>query len=136
MEYMLIQYAPLSGASDVVLLLIRVVMGVIFLYFGWPKLKDLKSNATDFENMGFRSGWLFGTLVALLEVVGGVGLILGVLTWLWAAGFAIHMGMGTIWKISKKDKPFTDWSYDVLLLVLALTLLTFGAGKFAIDTLI
>ena len=45
--------APLDQFGDIVLLIIRVLFGIVFLYYGYPKLKDLKSNAKDFEQMGF-----------------------------------------------------------------------------------
>ena len=35
--------SPIS--HDWILLLVRVVLGGIFVYYGWPKIKNLKSNA-------------------------------------------------------------------------------------------
>lgn len=127
-------YAPLAGISGWVLLVVRIAMAVVFLNFGWPKIKDLKKNAEDFSQMGFRPGWLFGTPIALLEVFGSIGLILGLFVWELAVLFALHMAAGTIWKITKTDKGFPDWSYDILLLVLALVLLAFGSGKLALGS--
>lgn len=124
--------APLDQFVDIVLLVVRIVFGIVFLYYGYPKLKDLKSNANDFEQMGFKPGWLFGTPVALLETVGSLLIILGFFTWLAAAGFVLHMLTGMIWKITKTDKPFTDWSYDLLLLLIALMLLVTGPGAYNI----
>ena len=40
---------------------------------------------------------------------------------------------GTIWKITKARKPFTDYSYDLQLLALCLLLLTFGPGAAALS---
>ena len=37
----------------------------------------------------------------------------------------------TVWTITKTDKRFTDWSYDLLLLALSLALLAFGPGRYA-----
>lgn len=51
----------LSGQlADLVLLIPRVIFAVVFLSYGWPKIKDLKANARDFEEMGFKPGWLWG----------------------------------------------------------------------------
>jgi len=38
---------------------------------------------------------------------------------------------GTVWKITKADKRFSDWSYDLLLLALSLALLAFCPGRYA-----
>lgn len=118
--------------QDLVLLIARIVMGVTFLYYGLPKVKNLKANAQDFNEMGFYPGMLWGTLVALLETVGALALILGMYTWAFAALFAGHMAVGTVWKVVAARKPFPDWSYDVLLFVIALVLLVFGSGAYAI----
>lgn len=123
--------APLS---DIALLVARIIMGVTFFYYGRYKIRDLRQNARDFEEVhGMKPGWLWGTIVALLETVGAALLALGILTPLMAFGFAVHMTMGTLWKTTKTDKPFTDWSYDLLALGVALLLLITGPGAYALD---
>jgi putative oxidoreductase len=122
--------APLAGVADVVLLVVRVIMGVTLVYYGWPKIRDPKKNAADFEKIGFRPGWLWGTLILLVEFGGGLAILLGVYAWVAAALLACHMATGTVWKITKARKPFTDWSYDLLLLALALILLATGPGAY------
>ena len=123
--------APLS---DIALLIARLIMGITFFYYGRYKIRDLGQNAKDFEEVhGFKPGWLWGSIVALLETVGSILLILGILTPLMAFGFAVHMTMGTLWKTLKTDKPFTDWSYDLLALAIALLLLVNGPGAYAIN---
>ena len=116
--------------SDWVLLFVRVVLGVVMIYYGWPKIKDLKSNAKDFVKMGFKPGWLWGTITAIVEFVGGVAVLVGFLAEIAALFFALQMIAGTIWKI-KTDKPFTDWSYNLQLLAMSLTIITFGPGLYS-----
>lgn len=131
-------WTPLSGdgLQDLTLLIIRLIFGITFIYYGWPKLKDLKSNADDFESMGFKPGWFWGTPIALLETFGSLAIILGLFTWFFALAFAIHMITGTIWKITSTDKSFTDWSYDLLLLSIALGFLIMGAGDLSLTGLL
>jgi len=114
--------------SDWVLLFVRIVLGVVMVYYGWPKIKDLKSNTKDFVKMGFKPGWLWGTMTAVVEFVGGIAMLVGFLAEIAAFFFALQMVAGTIWKITKANKPFTDWSYDLQLLAMALTIITFGPG--------
>lgn len=131
-------YTPLSGdvLEDIALLVIRIIFGITFIYYGWPKLKDLRSNAQDFVQMGFKPGWVFGTPVAFLETFGAAAVLLGVFTWFFAIGFVVHMTTGAIWKSTSTEKPFTDWSYDLLLLSIALGLLITGAGDISITGLL
>lgn len=37
-------------------------MAAVMLFYGWPKIRDLKSNANDFLQMGFNPGifWRWG----------------------------------------------------------------------------
>ena len=121
--------APLADIDDLILLIVRLIFGITFIYYGQSKIRDLKSNAGDFEKMGFKPGWFWGTPVALLESIGGLAIILGLFTGIIAIGFAVLMITGIFWKITKTEKPFTDWSYDLILLSIALLLMVTGPGS-------
>jgi putative oxidoreductase len=115
------------------LLLLRVAFGAIMIAHGFPKLKDVKGTAANFANMGFRPGALWGTLVALLEPLGGIALILGVLTVPLAALFVVEFIVIIFWKIAK-NMPFVNgWEFDFLLVAAALVLFLFGAGMISVD---
>ncbi len=125
-------FNPLSGYYDYFILIVRIIYGILFFYYGKDKIKNLKQNAKDFEGMGFKPGWLFGTPIALLETFGSIFIIVGFLFRITALLFALHMLTGTIWKITSTNKPFTDWSYDLLALSIAVLFLITGAGRFAL----
>jgi uncharacterized membrane protein YphA (DoxX/SURF4 family) len=112
-----------------ILLFLRSVLAVVMIHYGWPKVRDLKSNANDFEHMGFKPGMLWGTLIALVEFLGGVATLLGLYAELAAALFAFEMMAGMFWKL-KIRKPFADYSYDIQLLALCLVVMSQGAGAF------
>ena len=116
--------------GDWTLLFVRLILGIVMVYYGWPKIKDLKSNAKDFDKMGFKPGIFWGTITASVEFIGGIAMIIGFLAEIAAVFFAIQMITGTIWKITKTDKPFTDLSYDLQLLAMSLVIITFGAGLY------
>lgn len=122
--------APLARWTDAVLLIARLITGVVMVYYGWPKLKDPAKNARDFEGNGFRPGWLFGSLVLAAEFFGGILILLGVYVWAAAAAFAFEMLLGAVMKAASWGKPFTDYSYDLLLLALCLLLLALGPGAY------
>ena len=117
--------------SSWILFFIRVVTGIILIYYGWPKIKNLSSNAKDFEEMGFRPGMVWGTLIAIVEFFGGLAMLAGVYAGLVASLFGFQMITGTFWKL-KIGKPFTDYSYDLQLLALCTVMMAFGAGQYAI----
>ena len=125
--------APLDRMVDIVLLIVRIVLGGIMIYYGWPKVKDPAKNARDFSSIGFKPGWLWGSVVLVVEFGGGLLIMLGLLTPIAATLFGFEMLIGFIWKATKAGKPFVDWSYDVQLLALCLLLLAVGPGAFSID---
>ena len=118
--------------SNEVLLIARVIVGVVMVYYGLPKVRDLKGNARDFVKMGFRPGWLWGTIVAAVEFLGGILFILGLFVPIIAVLFGFEMLMGALWKITRTKKPFTDWSYDLLLLALMLLFAMIGGGFYSL----
>jgi uncharacterized membrane protein YphA (DoxX/SURF4 family) len=73
-----------------ILLLVRIVLAIVMIYYGWPKIRDLASNANDFVQMGFNPGIFWGTLMAVVEFFGG-GNIRYLYAELAAALFAFQM---------------------------------------------
>jgi len=118
--------------SDWSLLLLRIVVGIIFLVHGWPKLKKLTETWGNFSMMGFKPGWFWGTIVAVLEVVGGALLLLGIWVQVPALLLAVQMMVVTLWKIKKGEKLSGGYEFDLLLVAGALVLVTMGGGAFSL----
>jgi putative oxidoreductase len=83
--------------------------------------------------MGFRPGALWGTLVALLEPLGGLALILGIMTVWVAALFVVEFLVIIFWKIAKSSPFAGGWEFDLLLMTSAFVLFLFGAGIVSLD---
>jgi uncharacterized membrane protein YphA (DoxX/SURF4 family) len=98
-------------------------MAPVMLYYGWPKVRDPRKNAKDFDATGFG-------LAA--EFFGGILMLLGVYVWVAAAAFGFEMLLVTVVKSTKWRKPFTDYSYDLLLRALRLLLLALGPGAYRV----
>jgi putative oxidoreductase len=117
--------------SEWILLIARVILAAVMIFYGWPKIRDLASNANDFEEMGFKPGILWGTLIAIVEFAGGIAILLGFYAELAAASFGFQMMVGAFWKLKVK-KPFSDYSYDMQLFALCLVVMSQGAGAYAL----
>ena len=109
----------------------RLVLGAVMVHYGRQKIFSLRSNAKDFAMMGFRPAGLWGTVVAFNEFFGGLAMLLGIIPEVFAATFGFQMLMGTIWKL-KTRKPFSDYSYDIMALVLSAFIMMYGAGAFVL----
>ena|SRR3989344_7052404 len=119
--------------GDYGLLVLRLMVAAIFAAHGWPKLKNLKTTQQNFGMMGFKPGWLWGTVVALLESAGSVLLIIGLGTQLLAFLLAIQMLVATVWKIKTGNKFVSGYELDLLLVACLLALATSGGGALSLD---
>jgi putative oxidoreductase len=85
-------FPQLAQFTDVALLLLRVMVGLVFITSGWKHLKDREGRSKSIEmSKGFT------IFLGSAEVAGSLGVIFGVLTQLAAAGLILIM-LGAILK--------------------------------------
>ena len=123
---------PLLVFSDWGIFVLRVVLGIIMVAHGLPKIKDLKGTAKGFVDMGFKPGMFWGTIVAILEFVGGIGLIVGFLTQLIAFFIAIEF-IVIILKLKRSRKFTGGYDFDILIVAAALLIATIGSGALSLE---
>src|SRR5256885_16365988 len=87
-----IMFSQLAQFTDVALLLLRVMVGLVFITSGWNHLKDPEARSKD---IGMSKG--FTIFLGAAEVAGSLGVIFGVLTQLAAAGLTLLM-LGAVHK--------------------------------------
>ena len=118
-------------------LTIRIVIGSIFLINGWPKLIDIKQTQGFFMMVGLPQE--LAVIIGLLEVVGGILLIGGILTRIMAFLFAVEMiGAFIILNISHgiplpKGYESALLSIPILLMAISISLVLTGPGRISIE---
>lgn len=117
--------------SDWALLALRLVLGAILLIHGIPKLRNWKEKTAWFQSVGFKPGWLWGTIAGILEVFGGLALLIGFRTRLAALLFVLEFVAIIVWRLLRRDK-FSAMELDLVILSSALVLLTVGGGMYAL----
>jgi putative oxidoreductase len=118
---------------DAALLILRVVLGIIMLYHGWPKLTDLGGTIEGFTGMGVPLPALSALFATVAEVGGGLLLLLGVLTDVAGLLVAIDM-LGAITFVHAKNgfavnDGGVEWPLALLAMGLAVALA--GPGRFS-----
>lgn len=122
----------LIAQTDWAILVLRVIVGIIFLVHGWPKIKNFKGTANWLASQGYKPGWLWCTVVATAEFGGGLLILAGAYIQIAALILVVNMIVATITNIRNK-KPFKNgWELDVLLIGALLALTTLGGGYFTL----
>jgi putative oxidoreductase len=126
-------------------LLLRIVVGLVFVQTGWGKLNDLFTVTTYFKSLGIPFPELQAPFIASLEFVGGIALLLGFGTRYFAALLSGTMVVAILtakikWHATE-DTPKTDFldifNFDeTAYLAMFLCLALIGAGKWSVDQLI
>ena len=123
-------------AVDISLLALRVIAGIIFAVHGAQKFGIIGdgSLAQTVEKLGVGP---VGYLVAIGEFVGGLGLIVGVLTRFSAASLIVIM-LGAIAMVHGKNGLFLSnggFEFNLALIGLLLPILLVGPGRFSLSRL-
>jgi len=126
-------FPQLTQFTDVALLLLRVMIGTVFIASGWKHLTDPAARSKD---IGMSKA--FTIFLGAAEVAGGLGVVLGVFAQLAALGLILLM-LGAIqkkifvWRTGFWGKSGTNgWSYDTMLVVMNLVIVTTGGGKLSL----
>jgi putative oxidoreductase len=122
----------LYGFSDLALLLMRLMVGLVFVSSGW---KHAANPVERGQSIGMSPG--FARLLGIAEVAGGLGVALGVFTQLAALGLILIM-FGAIhkkivaWHSGFWGKHGDGWHYDLLFVVMCLVIATTGGGRYVL----
>ncbi|MGH2820842.1 MAG: DoxX family protein [Actinomycetota bacterium] len=135
------------GSSDVALLAVRVGAGVLMAFHGWSKIDGGIAGPEGFEGfvtfLGLPLPGLLAYVVPFLELIGGIMILLGVLTRLPALLLAVEMVFTAfLVKLTKLDGVgYTTFSpdgpapaeVDILFLVAFIAITLMGPGRYALD---
>ena len=125
-------FPQLLQYSDIPLLLLRIMVGIIFLSSGWNHVKDPEARS---KSIGMSKG--FTVFLGAAELAGSLGVIFGVLTQLAAAGLILLM-LGAIqkkifvWHTGFWGKNNQGWHYDLMLVVMSLVIIFTDGGRYVL----
>jgi putative oxidoreductase len=129
-------FPQLARFSDLGLLLLRLMVGAVFLTSGWKHLTDADARS---KAIGMTKG--FTIFLGAAEFAGGLGVVSGLLAQLAAVGLILVMAGAIqrkmfVWHTGFWGQTGTNgWSYDLMLVVMCLVIATTGGGSLGLQIL-
>jgi len=128
----------LDSLRPVGLLALRIALGVIFLYHGYPKLAHLRGGAqmqSFFVEHGLPGYFLY--VAGVIETFGGGLLLLGLFTRPAAILLGIEMCLA-IWKVHSAHGYLAvhEYEFPLILAMACFALASVGAGLISVDQLL
>lgn len=109
---------------------IRIVAGITFVAHGLPKFENIAGTQGFFGSIGLPPE--LALPVGLLEVIGGIFLLVGVVTRISAALFIIDM-IGAIVLVRLPDGFVGGYELESLLIAISVSLLITGPGRISVE---
>lgn len=125
-------------AADAAILILRVVLGLTMAAHGYNKFFGggrIAGTARWFESIGMKPGTFHARMAASTELAAGLGLALGLVTPVPAAGFVALM-LVAAWTVHRSNGFFIvkeGWEYNLILAVTAVAIAGTGAGRYSLD---
>lgn len=123
---------PLLPFYDWAILALRIVLGVILLAHGLPKLKNFSGTTQWFLSVGFKPATFWTGIAIAVEVLGGVLLIAGLFTQIVAALCVVQFLVALL-KVKRTKGLVGGYELDLLIVAVAVLLMTSGAGSMSVD---
>jgi putative oxidoreductase len=124
----------LEQLKPLALLLLRLTLGIIFIFHGYPKLfTHTRETIEMFEHMGFPG--YFAYIAGAIEFFGGMVLIIGLFTRVAGLLLAGEMAIA-VWRVHLPQGPITlvkNYEFPLVLGAAAFTVACVGAGLISLD---
>jgi putative oxidoreductase len=109
---------------------IRIIAGITFIAHGLPKFENIAETQGFFGSIGLPPE--LALPIGLLEIIGGIFLLVGVVTRIAAALLIIEMIGATL--LVKISKGFVEgYELELLLIAIGISLLLTGPGRISIE---
>ena len=125
-------FPQLYRFTDLGLLLLRLMIGIVFLSSGWSHVKNPAERS---KSIGMSKG--FTVFLGLAEIAGSLGIVFGVLQQLAAIGLILIM-LGAIqkkilvWHTGFWGEKASGWHYDLAFLIMCIVVLFTNGGRYVL----
>jgi putative oxidoreductase len=125
------------------LAILRIVLGIAMIVHGWSKLSGGVDNVAGFfgETLGIPLPGLMAWVVTIVELVGGILLVVGFLTQIAGILIALDMLGAILFAFLLRGAPFIEngaitWEKEAVFAAAALCIALAGPGAWSIDDVV
>jgi putative oxidoreductase len=125
------------------LAILRIVLGIAMLVHGWSKLSGGVDNVAGFFGgmLGIPAPGLMAWVVTIVELVGGVLLVVGFLTQIAGTLIALDMLGAILFAYLLRGAPFIEngqisWEKEAVFAAAALCIVLAGPGAWSVDEVV
>ncbi|WP_096203189.1 DoxX family protein [Bacillus sp. FJAT-45350] len=123
----------MSNRYEIGALLLRLVLGIVFIAHGSAKFQGgIENIAGWFASIGLPGGLAY--IVAIIELVGGIALLLGIGTRIVSVLIGLIM-IGAIITVNFQAGFLDGYAYDLVLLFIAVYLVLNGSKLYSLEHL-
>jgi putative oxidoreductase len=113
---------------------LRLAMGIILSVAGYMKLIGIAGTIAYFTKLGFPLPVVTAWFITLLELVGGIALILGLFVRYFGLLYTIEFIVAAFW-VKLPTQGYAASRLDLMILAGAAVLYFLGAGRWSIDSI-
>ncbi len=125
------------------LAILRIVLGIAMLVHGWSKLNGGVDNVAGFFGgmLGIPAPGLMAWVVTIVELVGGIFLVVGFLTQIAGILIALDMLGAILFAFLLRGAPFIEngqitWEKEAVFAAAALCIVLAGPGAWSVDDVV
>jgi putative oxidoreductase len=125
------------------LAILRIVLGIAMLVHGWSKLSGGVDNVAGFFGgmLGIPAPGLMAWVVTIVELVGGILLVVGFLTQIAGTLIALDMLGAILFAYLLRGAPFIEngqisWEKEAVFAAAALCIVLAGPGAWSVDEVV
>ena len=122
------------------LAILRIVLGIAMIVHGWSKLSGGVDNVAGFfgETLGIPAPGLMAWVVTIVELVGGILLVVGFLTQIAGILIALDMLGAILFAYLLRGAPFIEngaitWEKEAVFAAAALCIVLAGPGAWSVE---
>ena len=133
-------FSKLNRYNNWSLMVLRVILGAVFIYHGYPKLFGegaIQGTAGFFDSLGIPIPVFSAVLVGIVEFFGGVMLVLGLFSRWVSIPIAVNMLVALFLVHLKNGFSIAAGGFEFVLVLfaMALVVLTHGSGALSVESL-